>query len=52
MIMRNGHKMELVAGGNGQGDGLNKLSNPWDVYTDDDTIYVADCSNHRIVFRI
>jgi sugar lactone lactonase YvrE len=39
-----------VAGGNRQGICLNQLSNPWGVYIDDDqTIYVADTSNHRIV---
>jgi sugar lactone lactonase YvrE len=39
-----------VAGGNEQGNGVNQLSSPWDVYVDDDqTIYVADYENHRIV---
>jgi DNA-binding beta-propeller fold protein YncE len=39
-----------VAGGNGQGHELNQLSDPWGVYVNDDqTIYVADRSNHRIV---
>ncbi|CAF1330935.1 unnamed protein product [Rotaria sp. Silwood1] len=39
-----------VAGGNRQGNGINQLSNPWGLYVDDDqTIYVADQSNHRIV---
>jgi sugar lactone lactonase YvrE len=39
-----------VAGGNGQGNGLNQLSNPYGLYVDDDeTLYVADYSNHRIV---
>ncbi len=39
-----------VAGGNGNGNGPNQLSNPWNVYVDDDqTLYVADCDNHRIV---
>ena len=39
-----------VAGGNGQGSGLNQLYNPTDLYVDDDqTIYVADYNNHRIV---
>jgi DNA-binding beta-propeller fold protein YncE len=38
------------AGGHGRGNGLNQLYCPRDVYVDDDqTIYVADCSNHRIV---
>ncbi|CAF5153378.1 unnamed protein product, partial [Rotaria sp. Silwood1] len=39
-----------VAGGNRQGNGINQLSNPWSLYVDNDqTIYVADTSNHRIV---
>ncbi|CAF4267983.1 unnamed protein product [Rotaria magnacalcarata] len=39
-----------VAGGNGQGNGINQLSNPWSLYVDDDqTVYVADQYNHRIV---
>ncbi|CAF4029686.1 unnamed protein product, partial [Rotaria sordida] len=39
-----------VAGGNGQGSGINQLSNPYGLYVDDDqTIYIADCRNHRIV---
>ncbi|CAF1545519.1 unnamed protein product, partial [Rotaria sp. Silwood1] len=40
-----------VAGGNGQGNGINQLSNPWSLYVDDDdqTIYVADQNNDRIV---
>ena len=39
-----------MAGGNGQGNGINQLSNPLGLYVDDDqTVYVADTSNHRIV---
>ncbi|CAF1515017.1 unnamed protein product, partial [Rotaria sp. Silwood1] len=39
-----------VAGGNRQGNGINQLSYPLGLYGDDDqTIYVADQSNHRIV---
>ncbi|CAF1552922.1 unnamed protein product, partial [Rotaria sp. Silwood1] len=39
-----------VAGGNQQGNGINQLSNPSGLYVDDDqTIYVADRANHRIV---
>ncbi|CAF1141321.1 unnamed protein product, partial [Didymodactylos carnosus] len=39
-----------VAGGNGHGNGINQLYNPRGLYVDDDqTIYVADLSNHRIV---
>jgi len=39
-----------VAGGNGQGNGNNQLSNPCGLYIhDDQTIYIADQSNHRII---
>jgi len=39
-----------VAGGNGQGNGNNQLSNPCGLYIDDDqTIYIADTWNHRII---
>ncbi|CAF4727788.1 unnamed protein product [Rotaria sp. Silwood1] len=39
-----------VAGGNRRGNGINQLSDPLGLYVDDDqTIYVADQSNHRIV---
>ncbi|CAF2121009.1 unnamed protein product [Rotaria magnacalcarata] len=39
-----------VAGGNGQGNGINQLSNPWGLYVDDDqTVYIADSGNHHIV---
>jgi sugar lactone lactonase YvrE len=39
-----------VAAGNGQGNGINQLCNPHGLYVDDDqTVYVADWSNHRIV---
>ncbi|CAF4431634.1 unnamed protein product [Rotaria sp. Silwood2] len=39
-----------VAGGNGKDNGINQLSNPWGLYVDDDqTVYVADRANHRIV---
>ncbi|CAF5175715.1 unnamed protein product, partial [Rotaria sp. Silwood1] len=39
-----------VAGGNGIGSETNQLYFPWGLYVDDDqTIYVADCWNHRIV---
>ncbi|CAM4760395.1 unnamed protein product [Rotaria magnacalcarata] len=39
-----------VAGGNGQGNGINQLSYPHGLYVDDDqTVYVADQSNRRIV---
>ncbi|CAF1676810.1 unnamed protein product, partial [Didymodactylos carnosus] len=40
-----------VAGGNAQGNGINQLYYPLGFYVDDDdqTIYIADASNHRIV---
>ncbi|CAF1317934.1 unnamed protein product [Rotaria sp. Silwood1] len=39
-----------VAGGNRQGNGIHQLSDPFGLYVDDDqTIYVADRANHRIV---
>ena len=39
-----------VAGGNGKGNGLNQLSNPFGVYVDDnESVYVAEYHNHRIV---
>ncbi|CAF1353525.1 unnamed protein product, partial [Rotaria sp. Silwood1] len=39
-----------VAGGNGKGNGINQLSYPWGLYVDEDqTIYVADQYNHRIM---
>ena len=39
-----------MAGGNGKGNRINQLFEPWGLYVDDDqTIYVADRLNHRIV---
>ncbi|CAF3650975.1 unnamed protein product, partial [Adineta steineri] len=40
-----------IVGGNGEGNQLNQLSRPEGIYVDDDhqTIYIADCYNHRIV---
>ncbi|CAF5131807.1 unnamed protein product, partial [Rotaria sp. Silwood1] len=39
-----------VAGGNGEGSETNQLYHPFGLYVDDDqTIYVADYGNHRIV---
>ncbi len=39
-----------VAGGNGKGNRNNQLSNPWGLYIDDDqTIYISDQCNHRII---
>jgi sugar lactone lactonase YvrE len=40
----------IVAGGNGQGSGTDQLSCPNGLFVDDDqTIYVAEWSNHRIM---
>ncbi|CAF0846263.1 unnamed protein product [Adineta steineri] len=40
-----------VAGGNGQGSELNQLNDPYGIYidNDDESIYIADAMNHRIV---
>ncbi|CAF1374523.1 unnamed protein product [Rotaria sordida] len=39
-----------VAGGNGNGSGINQLNHPQSLVVDDDqTIYIADTHNHRIV---
>ena len=39
-----------VAGGNGIGSGMNQLNQPYGLYVDDDqTVYIADYANHRIV---
>ncbi|CAF0761534.1 unnamed protein product [Rotaria sp. Silwood1] len=39
-----------VAAGNGYDSGINQLCGPYGLYVDDDqTIYVADHWNHRIV---
>ena len=39
-----------VAGGNGNGNGINQLSYSLGLYVDDDqTVYVADQSNHCIL---
>ncbi|CAF1338406.1 unnamed protein product [Adineta steineri] len=40
-----------IAGGNGPGSQLNQLYLPQSIYVDDDhqTIYIADCYNHRVV---
>ena len=45
--MQNGF---TVAAGNGKGSQLNQLNCPTGIYVDDDqTIYIADRLNHRIV---
>ncbi|CAF1527352.1 unnamed protein product [Adineta ricciae] len=40
----------IVAGGNGRNNRLDQLSKPYGLYIDNDqTVYIADTSNHRIV---
>ncbi|CAF5139106.1 unnamed protein product, partial [Rotaria magnacalcarata] len=40
----------LVAGGNGQGDGLNQLNNPTYLFVDGQkNVYVSDKNNHRVM---
>ncbi|CAF1152822.1 unnamed protein product [Adineta steineri] len=38
-----------VAGGNGPGNQLNQLNQPRGIHVDDDSIYIADTDNHRVV---
>ncbi|CAF3420795.1 unnamed protein product [Rotaria socialis] len=39
-----------VAGGNGSGNAINKLNEPYGLFVDDNqTVVIADCSNHRIM---
>ena len=39
-----------VAGGKGKGHAMNQLSSPYGVYVDrDETVYIADQNNHRVV---
>jgi sugar lactone lactonase YvrE len=43
-------KRKVVAGGNGQGNNLNQLYNPWYVFVDQDhSVYVSDRSNQRVM---
>ncbi|CAF3708283.1 unnamed protein product [Rotaria socialis] len=40
----------LVAGGNGQGDGLNQLNRPTYLFVDrDHSVYISDNRNHRVM---
>ncbi|CAF1378550.1 unnamed protein product, partial [Rotaria sordida] len=40
----------IVAGGNGEGDGLNQLNCPIYIFVDQQqTVYVSDCYNHRVM---
>ncbi|CAF3455707.1 unnamed protein product, partial [Rotaria sp. Silwood2] len=44
------HNSVTVAGGNGEGNAMNQLKTPWGLCVDDEqTVYIADCSNHRII---
>ncbi|CAF3782729.1 unnamed protein product [Adineta steineri] len=41
---------ELVAGGNGQGNGLDQLNHPTFIFIDDDySLYISDHSNNRVM---
>ncbi|CAF1093010.1 unnamed protein product [Adineta steineri] len=43
-------KGELVAGGNGQGDHLNQLHNPYYIFIDENySLYISDNNNHRVM---
>ncbi|CAF4729671.1 unnamed protein product, partial [Rotaria socialis] len=40
----------LVAGGNGEGNGLNQLNYPTYIFVDrDHSVYVSDNNNHRVM---
>ena len=40
----------IVAGGNGQGDRLDQLNNPTNIFIDEDhSVYVSDKDNHRVM---
>ncbi len=44
------NKGTVVVGGNGQGNLLNQLYNPWFIFVDRDrSVYVSDRSNHRVM---
>ncbi|CAF2945316.1 unnamed protein product [Rotaria sp. Silwood2] len=56
MIKINGNTSWLqdgitIAGGNQRGNGLSQLDSPWGICVDDDeqTIYIADTFNHRLI---
>ncbi|CAF4339233.1 unnamed protein product, partial [Adineta steineri] len=43
-------KGELVAGGNGQGNHLNQLNKPANIFIDEDySLYISDYNNHRVM---
>ncbi|CAF4384566.1 unnamed protein product, partial [Adineta steineri] len=43
-------KGELVAGGNDQGDHLNQLSDPRNIFLDkNESLYISDHNNHRVM---
>ena len=39
----------IVAGGNGKGDKVNQLNVPTYIFIDEETVYVSDWSNHRVM---
>jgi sugar lactone lactonase YvrE len=40
----------IVAGGNGEGNRLDQLNHPHDIFIDEDhSVYVSDCGNHRVM---
>ncbi|CAF4214557.1 unnamed protein product [Adineta steineri] len=40
----------VVAGGNGQGNRLDQLNNPYDMFVDEEnSLYISDCINHRVM---
>jgi sugar lactone lactonase YvrE len=40
----------IVAGGNGQGNRLDQLNRPLNIFIDEDhSVYVSDCGNHRVM---
>ena len=46
----NDRRGSIVAGGNGFGDRLNQLENPWNIFVDkDQSVYVTDWENNRVM---
>ncbi|CAF0715462.1 unnamed protein product [Adineta steineri] len=40
----------LVAGGNGQGNRLDQLNQPWSIFVDEEnSLYISDSGNHRVM---
>ena len=47
---RKGEIERIVAGGNGQGNQLNQLNKPTNIFIDrEETVYVSDWKNHRVM---